>query len=58
MKGELSFMKKMISIQLDIEIIERLRELANLEGLSVSAYVRRLVLNDLKLKNEEKESMK
>ena len=44
----------MISIQLDIEVIKQLRSLADLEGLSISAYVRRLILNDLKLKNEEK----
>ena len=47
-------MKKMISIQLDIEVIKQLRFLAGLEGLSVSAYVRRLILNDLKLRNGNK----
>ena len=50
-------MKKMISIQLDIDIILRLKQCAEREGISVSAYVRRLILNDLRI-YDEKDSLK
>ncbi len=40
-------MKKQICIQLDYSVIELLKSMADKEGITVSAYIRRLILRDL-----------
>lgn len=36
--------KQTVSLQLDIELIDKLRKLATQEGLTLSAYIRRLLI--------------
>lgn len=40
-------MKRMISIQLEGSLVEKLKSLAAQEGITVTAYIRRLILRDL-----------